>query len=273
MNEGRLARYLERIGHGWNVRPDLETLRSLHRAHLAAIPFENLDVQLGEVPALEPDAVFNKLVERRRGGWCYEMNGLFGWALEAIGFRVTRLSCGVMREARGEEAMGSHLALLVECGGTWLADVGFGGSLAEPLPLAEGGRDDLPFTVGLERIADDHWRFVERRESEPFSFDFRAVPADEVLLLAMRDRQATHPESPFTLNFVAQKRIGERHLSLRGRVLTDHSASGPERRLIADEAEFAAALDDLFGIEEPRAREIWPAVCDRHEALFAGEAV
>ena len=68
MNERQLAEYLERIGHGWNVRPDLETLRSLHRAHLEAIPFEALDVQLGRQPSLEPDAIFDKLVGQRRGG-------------------------------------------------------------------------------------------------------------------------------------------------------------------------------------------------------------
>ena len=96
MNDVELAHYLERIGHGWHVRPKLPTLRSLHRAHVSAIPFENLDVQLGLTPSLEPEAIYAKLVERRRGGWCYEMNGLFGAALQAIGFDVTRLACGVI---------------------------------------------------------------------------------------------------------------------------------------------------------------------------------
>ena len=117
MNDRQLAEYLERIGHGWNVRPDLETLRSLHRAHVEAIPFEALDIQLGSVPSMEPNAIFNKLVGQRRGGWCYEMNGLFGEALQQIGFGVTRVSCGVMRHVGGEERMGTHLALLVRLDG------------------------------------------------------------------------------------------------------------------------------------------------------------
>ena len=178
MNERQLAEYLERIGHGWNVRPDLETLRSLHRAHLEAIPFEALDVQLGRQPSLEPDAIFDKLVGQRRGGWCYEMNGLFGRALERIGFEVVRVSCGVMRHVGGEERMGTHLALLVRLGGEdWLADVGFGSSLVEPIPLAGARHDHRPFEVGLARTDDGHWRFSEYASGEPFSFDFRAEQA------------------------------------------------------------------------------------------------
>ena len=158
MNDVDLGRYLERIGHGWHVRPKLPTLRSLHRAHVTAIPFENLDVQLGEVPSLEPEAIFAKLVERRRGGWCYEMNGLFGAALQGIGFEVKRVSCGVMRQDGGEERMGTHLALLVECDGQWLCDVGFGGSLLEPLRLAAGERQDAIYAISLGQTADGHWR-------------------------------------------------------------------------------------------------------------------
>ncbi len=99
MNDAQLALYLERIGHGWNLRPDLETLRSLHRAHVTSIPFEALDVQLGLVPSLELDAIFDKLVQRRRGGWCYEMNGLFGAALR--GDRLRRYTPIVRRDAPG----------------------------------------------------------------------------------------------------------------------------------------------------------------------------
>jgi N-hydroxyarylamine O-acetyltransferase len=267
MNDSDLARYLERIGHGWHVRPKLPTLRSLHRAHVTAIPFENLDVQLGEVPSLDPAAVFDKLVERRRGGWCYEMNGLFGAALEAIGFEVTRLSGGVMRHVHGEEKMGTHLALLVDCDGPWLCDVGFGGSLLEPLPLAAGERIDAPYSVSLGPTDDGHWRFTERA-GEPFSYDFRAEPADEALLAARRDWQAGHVDSNFTLNFVARKRFPDRHLSLRGRVLTDHGPAGTTTHTVADADEFTATLAERFGIDEPRAREIWPRVVARHRALF-----
>jgi len=271
MNDSRLARYLERIGHGWNVRPDLETLRSMHRAHVTTIPFEDLDVQLGLVPGIDHEAIFDKLVERRRGGWCYEMNGLLGWALSEIGFAVTRLSCGVMRQVGGDERMGTHLALLVAAGDCqWLVDVGFGGSLIAPLPLEHGGRDDAPFAVGLAPTDDGHWRFTEHAGEDPFGYDFRAEPADEALLAAKCRWQATDPASNFTRNFVAQQRLPGRHLSLRGRVFADRGPEGARKRQIADADEFAATLEQDFGIAEPRAREIWPKVCARHDELFAG---
>ena len=271
MNDAQLARYLERIGHGWHVRPKLPTLRSLHRAHVTAIPFEALDVQLGEVPSLEPDAIFAKLVERRRGGWCYEMNGLFGAALEAIGFDVTRLSCGVMRQDGGDARMGTHLALLVDCEGQWLCDVGFGGSLLEPLPLAPGGREEAPFAVSLERTDDGYWRFTEHFDA-PFGYDFRAEPADEALFAAKCAWLSTHPESNFTLNFVAQKRLPDRHLVLRGRVVTERTADGAATHTIEDADELLAVLAERFGIDEPRAREIWPRVSARHHELFGTAA-
>ncbi|MGZ3196647.1 MAG: arylamine N-acetyltransferase family protein [Croceibacterium sp.] len=267
MNDAQLALYLERIGHGWNLRPDLETLRSLHRAHVTSIPFEALDVQLGLVPSLEPDAIFDKLVQRRHGGWCYEMNGLFGAALQAIGFEVTRLSCGVMRQDGGDERMGTHLALLVECEGEWLCDVGFGGSLLEPLPLVAGERHDAPYTVSLYQTDDGYWRFTEAAEA-PFGYDFRAEPADEALLTAKRDWQASHPASNFTLNFVAQKRHPDSHIVLRGRVLTERSPDGTTAHTIGDAEEFVATLADRFGIDELRAGEIWPRVEVRHRELF-----
>ena len=268
MNDVQLARYLERIGHGWHVRPKLPTLRSLHRAHVTTIPFENLDVQLGEVPSLDPDAIFDKLVERRRGGWCYEMNGLLGAALQAIGFKVTRLSCAVMRPDGGTARLGTHLALLVECDGQWLADVGFGGSLLEPLPLTPGERQDPPYRVSLERIDHGYWRFTERLD-RPFGYDFRAEPADEALFAEKCRWQATHPESNFTLNLVAQKRSAERHTILRGRVLTEHGPGGTTTHTLASADELLTVLSQRFGIDEPRAREAWPRILARHRELFA----
>jgi arylamine N-acetyltransferase len=268
MNDARLARYLERIGHGWNVRPDFETLRSLHRAHVTSIPFEGVDAQLGVVPSLDPDPIFEKLIARPRGGWCYEMNGLFGAALQAIGFDVTRLSCSVMRQEEGGAARsGTHLALLVDCDGEWLCDVGFGGSLLEPLPLAQGARLDAPYTVSLERTGDGYWRFTQRLDA-PFSYDFLAEPADEALFAEKCRWQATNPGSNFTQNFVAQKRSPDRHLVLRGKVLTEHGPEGTTTHTLGSADELVSTLAERFGIDEPRAQEAWSRIQARHAELF-----
>lgn len=93
----QLAAYLARIGFVGDVRPDLETLTALHRAHVESIAWECIDCFLGRPTTRDPRAAFDKIVTGGRGGWCYEMNGLFGWMLEAIGFSVTRLAAGVMR--------------------------------------------------------------------------------------------------------------------------------------------------------------------------------
>src|SRR5579862_4517964 len=131
-----LGAYLDRIGFRDEPRPDLGTLKALHRAHLLAVPYENLDVQFGRALTIEPHAAFDKIVTRRRGGWCYEMNGLLGAALDAVGFKVTRLAGAVMREVVGDAVIGNHLVLLVDLDGQpWIADVGFGDGSLDPFPL------------------------------------------------------------------------------------------------------------------------------------------
>jgi N-hydroxyarylamine O-acetyltransferase len=101
--------YLARIGLRAPVEPNLAGLQALHRAHLPAIPYENLDVQLGRPVTIARPPIFDKIVTRRRGGWCYEMNALLGWALGELGFKVTHATGPVMREAAGEINAGNHL--------------------------------------------------------------------------------------------------------------------------------------------------------------------
>src|SRR5215208_6825945 len=127
--------YLSRIGHTGPRDPTIDTLRALHRAHLAAVPFENLDIHAGRPIRLDRSAFFRKIVGERRGGFCYELNGLFGALLEALGFEVTLLSARVAREGGGFGPEFDHLVLLVSAGGRWIADVGFGRSFEEPLSL------------------------------------------------------------------------------------------------------------------------------------------
>ncbi|WP_405230327.1 arylamine N-acetyltransferase family protein [Lentisalinibacter sediminis] len=109
-----LQPYLDRIGYPGPVTPTLATLRALLRHHALAVPFENLDVQLGRRLTLDPGAAFDKIVHNKRGGWCYEQNGLFGAVLATIGFGVTRIAGAVMREGREDISAANHLALLIE---------------------------------------------------------------------------------------------------------------------------------------------------------------
>lgn len=262
--------YLARIGYAGPLAADLATLDALHRAHVLTIPFENLDVQLGDPPTLDPVRIFDKLVTRRRGGWCYEQNGLFGRALATLGFPVTRLSAGVMRQVRGEFAMGSHLALKVAAEGQdWLCDVGFGSTQLAPLPLAAGTWAEVPLAGELGLVEDGYWRLAITEGPMPLSYDFHDQPAEEARLEALCAWQAGDPESIFVQNLVVQQRRQDGHDMLRGKVLTLTRAEGSEERELGSAEELVAELRDRFGLDLPEAASLWPAVEERHAALFA----
>jgi N-hydroxyarylamine O-acetyltransferase len=265
-----LDSYLTRIAYTGDRTPSATTLRAIMRAHVAAIPFENIDVQLGRPISGDPSAIFAKIVENRRGGWCFEQNGLLAWALEKMGFDVTRVAGGVMRVAMGDVVLGNHLALIVTLDQPWLVDTGFGGSLAEPIPLEAGAHRHAPYDLTLAEVGDGYWRYEERAHANPFSFDFRAEPAAPPRLAAQQARLQSDPDSPFVQNLVVQRRIGDTHLSLRGRVFTETDAEGTKETLIEDADTLVATLRDHFGLDVPEIAARWPAICERHRALFGG---
>ncbi len=267
----RLAAYFDRIGYRGVVRPDLLTLRRVLRAHVLSVPFENLDVQLGRSLGIDPGEAYEKIVLRRRGGWCYEQNGLFGWALSAIGFDVMRVAAAVMRAERGAVSEASHLALLVHAPGstdTWLADVGFGGSLLEPIRLEEAEHRHAPFRLGLRRLDDGHWQFWEDAGDGEFTYDFRAEPASEDALARRCALLQTDPDSSFVLNLVAQIRAPEAHTTLRGRVLSCWDSSGETTKTLTSPDQLLQVLASTFGLDVPAIADCWPKILARHAQLF-----
>src|SRR5207249_2821365 len=129
----RLDAALERIKFEGPTDVSYETLHGLQRAFLLAVPFENLDIHLGKHIEITPAAVYRKVVEQRRGGFCYELNSLFHDLLSDIGFEVIFLGATMMRDGRPGTPMG-HMVLKVDIDGeSWLADVGNGKSAREPL--------------------------------------------------------------------------------------------------------------------------------------------
>ena len=266
-----LAAYFSRIGFSGKVWRDFTTLDAVVRAHVAAIPFENIDVQCGQTLTTDPHAAYAKLVERLRGGWCYEHNGVLGAALTAIGFEVVRLSAGVMRQVRGQAAMGSHLCLLVD--GKWLVDVGFGSWIGAPLPLEPGTWVHAPLPISLGRTDDGMWRVSVALGSGAMSYDFHTVPADEDELSRQCHWQANDPASVFVQNLTVQRRHGGQFIMLRGKVLSDLSMMGETRRDLGSADELVTCLRDVFRLDTPEAAALWPAICARHEALFGSQAL
>lgn len=266
-----LAAYFDRIGFAGQARPDLATLQAVHRAHLLAVPYENLDVPLGRPVSTDPAAAFDKIVGRRRGGWCYEMNGLLGWALEEIGFAVTRVSGAVAREFRGDDAVGNHLVLKVDLDDeAWMADAGFGDGPLGPFRIRQGAFRDGHFDFSLAIQPDGWWRLTNHPRGGAPSFDFRDLPADDAVLAAKCHWLQTAPDSNFVQNVVAQRHRPEGLAILRGRTLRDLRRDETRERLVGSAGEYVSVLADVFALDLPEAAGLWPAICARHEALSGG---
>lgn len=266
-----LDHYLARIGHLGPVRPDLATLISLHRAQAMSVPYEGIDVYSGTPLDHSLDGIFRKIIKNRRGGWCYESNGLLGWALQAVGFTVMRAAAGVYRSQRGDAALGNHVILLVRLDQTYLADLGLGDALRAPIPLSEGIHNDGPHSFRLEKLPDGYWRFHNHALGSPADFDFLDLPADEALLSQKCSFLQTSPTSAFVENFQCIMMRPDTSLSILGRVLRRTEINGVEKRLIASADEMTTILASDFNITDVAIRTIWPRILARHGQLFGSE--
>jgi len=265
-----VAAYLDRIGFNGRPTVDRATLEAIQRLHLLAIPYENLDVQLGRPSTTDPAGAFDKIVTRRRGGWCYEMNGLLGWALAEIGFPVTRLASGVMRSVAGEGNIGNHLVLRIDLDGPpMLADVGLGDGPFTPYPMVEGAFRDRDQDFRLERLEGGWWRVHNHALARPPNFDLHLENVDESLLSGKCQWLQTSEESMFVQTLICQRFTPDDHVDLIGRVLRRYGPGGVSERLLYSADEFVAVLREVFDLDEPEAVGIWPRVCARHEAVFA----
>ena len=265
----KLRRYFDRIGYRGDARPTVSTLASLLRLHVCSVPFENLDVLLGRSLTTDVEEAFEKIVERGRGGWCYEQNGLFGWALSEIGFEVTRVAAAVRRDQRGDATLNSHLCLLVREPDArqtvYLADVGFGGSMIAPIELTESEHSQAPFRIGLRYFDDRYWRLFEESAGGGSNYEFVEKPADESAMAAKCEQLQCDPQSGFVLNLVVQKRLPEAHVCLRGRVLATTTVNGKHSVLLETAEELATTVSELFGLDVPGVADLWPNIVARHE--------
>jgi N-hydroxyarylamine O-acetyltransferase len=240
--------YLERIDHARPPAATVEALRSLQRAHLRAVPFENLDIHLGRPIVLEIDPILAKVVGRRRGGFCYELNGAFATLLSSLGFDVSLLEARVY----AGDAVGipfDHLCLLVTIDGQrHLADVGFGAFCDEPIDFDDRGEQTDP--AGMFQIADrpDGWIDVSMNGA----LSYRLSPRPRAL--ADFEPGCTHhqtsPDSHFTQGTVCSLRTPDGRITLSGTTLIE--TIGGERRTTDVEAnDIGPILADRFGIALP----------------------
>ena len=262
-----LSDYLARIGYVGPVTPTYSCLAAIHRAHAFAIPYENLDVILGRTVDFDLERIHAKLVKSPRGGWCYETHILLEWALREIGFDVVTVTAGIYRDRRGDAELGNHTALLVRLDQLYLADLGLGDGIRDPIPLVEGTYDQGSLRFRLERLSDGHWRFHNHPLALPTNFDFREDPADWTLIGRHNHIQQTDNSSALCANFVCQIMKPESVTCLTGRVLREKKASGTTKSLVSEE-DFEDVLFRRFGIRDVGLQSIWPKVSARHEQLF-----
>ena len=267
----QLDRYFTRVAYQGSRDCTLGTLRALHRAHLLAIPYENLDIHLGRPITLDPAAMFTKLVDERRGGWCYEMNGVFGWVLQSLGFDVRYLSGAVGRAARGWRAQGNHLVLLVRLDRPWIADVGFGDGFLAPLPLEPGSYSQGFLNYRVSRDGP-RWSVQSHQFGGAEGFDFTLTPRTLDQFRSQCHELQTSPESSFVKATVCERFLSNGLIMLRGAVLREVRAAGVTTHIVQDAGEYERVLRERFDLAVPGIDAIWPRVWQRHLQWQAEQA-
>ncbi|SEG12794.1 N-hydroxyarylamine O-acetyltransferase [Actinacidiphila yanglinensis] len=248
MDEQRAAAYLRRIGAARPDRPDPAALRALHLAHLRAVPFENLSVHLGEDIVLAPEPLVAKIVDARRGGFCYELNGAFAVLLRTLGYDVELLACRSFGEGGALGPPFDHMALRVRTGdgAAWLADVGFGRHSHFPLALDSRAEQREPGGVFRIRPASGGDVDVLRDGQPQYRVEQRARALDDFTATCWWQR--TSPLSHFRQSLVCSRLTADGRVTLSGRTLVSTAGGSRRERELPGPAEVLAAYREHFGI-------------------------
>lgn len=261
--------YLARVGLPRPQEADLGFLRALHRAHLLTFSFEALDAFMGWRSGFAPAAAFAKMVEGRRGGWCFEMNGLFGEVLAGLGYRVTRLCGGVNREILGDLAIGNHLTLRVDLDQPWLAEVGVADAIIAPVPLAVGPIRQRGFDFSIT-TADGGWlRFNNHVRGIAKSFDFRPDHQNETALIAAHGWLMQNPASPFTGALAVLRHTETGYVALHNDRLRRVTATEDSEQRLTSADQLAELLDTVFDLDVPQVAKVWDRIREVTQARAA----
>ncbi|OBI86141.1 arylamine N-acetyltransferase family protein [Mycobacterium asiaticum] len=271
-----LSAYFDRVGYRGASDPTLEVLQGLVTAHTRAIPFENLDPFTGvPVDDLGPEALFDKLVRRRRGGYCYEQNGLMGYVLAELGYRVRRLAGRVvwMQPPDAPLPAQTHTVLAVTfpgCAGPYLVDVGFGGQTpTSPLRLQTGGVQQTTHEpYRLEDRGDGLVLQAQVRGEWQALYEFSTQTRPQIDLTVGSWYVSTHPASHFVTGLMVAAVTEDARVNLSGRTLAIHRAAGSEKIVLDDVAGVLDTLRQRFGID---VSDVGAALEMRVGTLFAGQ--
>ncbi len=252
-----LSLYFARIQYTQSVEPDVKTLRALQHAHMFTVPFENLDIGLKRPIRLSEEALWDKIVLQKRGGFCYELNGLFAILLKEIGFQVTYLNARVYSREGKLGIDFDHLALLVQIpdqSGRWLVDVGFGDSFNEPLDFEKTGEQVQGLrSYRLEQMQAGYATWQKNYDGSwerQYFFDLqpRNFPVDYEAGCLYHQ---TSPRSSFTRGSIISKATPEGRVTLEdGRLIITRNGERSERP-VAGRDEYHALLKRYFDVTLP----------------------
>ncbi len=259
-----LDSYLKRIRYDSELTPNLDTLTAIHRAHLLAIPYENLDIHRDCPVTTDIAQIYEKIVNQHRGGWCFEMNGLLSWVLREVGFDVTLMSSFVGRDKVEETGAGDHLILRVDLDQPYLADVGFGNGIIEPIALVECTYQQGFLTYKLSKH-DGRWWFTNHQYGGP-GFDFDFQPYQLIDFAGQSTRLQTSPESGFVKTTVCMRFTPDGGMViLRGTVLRRVTAEGVHDETIDNLSSYEQVLIKQFDLHLPDVNSLWGKVWERHQ--------
>lgn len=246
------AAYLDRMGYTGSQEPTLSTLKALQRAHLLRVPFENLDIHRNEEIRIDLDRFYDKIITHRRGGFCFEVNGLFNELLTALGFSTHFISCSVFSHPHDQYApYFGHVAIIAHLEEDWLVDVGFGTNFPEPLrldtespQLQEGTYYrltpiDSEETL-LERSADDQ-EYIKM-------YKLRRQPHALADFAKMCRYHQTSARSPFTQGRLCSRMTPQGRITLTDKAFIETIGAEKKEYPLEDQADFAKKLSTHFGI-------------------------
>lgn len=246
-----ITAYLDRINYRGSLLPTAETLRALQVAHLLAVPFENLSIHAKESIVLEDEALFRKVVERRRGGFCYECNGLFAALLRSLGFEVAMLSARVANADGVFSPDFSHMTLLASLEQRWLVDVGFGDSFRAPLLLDERSEQAQGHRAYRIDTNGPDFTLMQRNDGEEWKAQYRftLMPREYADYEEMCRYHQTSPESHFTRGRICSLATAAGRISLSEmRFITTSQNGQQQERTLTSRTEYDAILAERFGI-------------------------
>lgn len=245
-----LDRYFERIGYQGNAQTDLSTLKALMRSQLFSVPFENLDVQAGKIVSLVPEEIVKKILMHRRGGYCYEVNGLFAMALESLGISYQFIAARPMfypvRRPR------THMAIVAKVEGEmWLCDLGFGSyGIREPMQLSlldTEIKQDNDFYM-LSKTNEHEYLLKARIDGEwSNQYGFDLAPQEWIDFVPANHFNSTHPDTIFVQKLlVVLHNPAGRDILLDDVLKTVHNGETTKRNVSSEER--LLLLKNKFGL-------------------------